>query len=1105
MPFQCAIWRLSNARPGMASHHPAPIPSALFLLLLFATSSLSCPPSEELRNEVASLIAIKSSLHDPSRSLSTWNASDACPCAWTGIKCHTRSLRVKSIQLQQMGLSGTLSPAVGSLAQLVYLDLSLNDLSGEIPPELGNCSRMRYLDLGTNSFSGSIPPQVFTRLTRIQSFYANTNNLSGDLASVFTRVLPDLSDLWLYENSLSGEIPPVIFTSANLTSLHLSTNLFHGTLPRDGFSSLTQLQQLGLSQNNLSGEIPPSLGRCKALERIDLSRNSFSGPIPPELGGCSSLTSLYLFYNHLSGRIPSSLGALELVTIMDLSYNQLTGEFPPEIAAGCPSLAYLSVSSNRLNGSIPREFGRLSKLQTLRMESNTLTGEIPPELGNSTSLLELRLADNQLTGRIPRQLCELRHLQVLYLDANRLHGEIPPSLGATNNLTEVELSNNLLTGKIPAKSLCSSGQLRLFNALANQLNGTLDEVARHCSRIQRLRLSNNLFDGSIPVDFAKNSALYFLDLAGNDLRGPVPPELGSCANLSRIELQRNRLSGPLPDELGRLTKLGYLDVSSNFLNGTIPATFWNSSSLTTLDLSSNSIHGELSMAATSSSSLNYLRLQRNELTGVIPDEISSLGGLMEFNLAENKLRGAIPPALGQLSQLSIALNLSWNSLTGPIPQALSSLDMLQSLDLSHNSLEGSLPQLLSNMVSLISVNLSYNQLSGKLPSGQLQWQQFPASSFLGNPGLCVASSCNSTTSVQPRSTKRGLSSGAIIGIAFASALSFFVLLVLVIWISVKKTSEKYSLHREQQRLDSIKLFVSSRRAVSLRDIAQAIAGVSDDNIIGRGAHGVVYCVTTSSGHVFAVKKLTYRSQDDDTNQSFEREIVTAGSFRHRHVVKLVAYRRSQPDSNMIVYEFMPNGSLDTALHKNGDQLDWPTRWKIALGAAHGLAYLHHDCVPSVIHRDVKASNILLDADMEAKLTDFGIAKLTYERDPQTASAIVGTLGYMAPEYGYTMRLSDKVDVYGFGVVLLELATRKSPFDRNFPAEGMDLVSWVRAQVLLSSETLRIEEFVDNVLLETGASVEVMMQFVKLGLLCTTLDPKERPSMREVVQMLQSMQ
>ncbi|RLN24551.1 hypothetical protein C2845_PM07G40570 [Panicum miliaceum] len=298
------------------------------------------------------------------------------------------------------------------------------------------------------------------------------------------------------------------------------------------------------------------------------------------------------------------------------------------------------------------------------------------------------------------------------------------------------------------------------------------------------------------------------------------------------------------------------------------------------------------------------------------------------------------------------------------------------------------------------------------------------------------------------------------------------------------------------------------QSLSPKSFLGMLMGLSSKDVIGAGGYGTVYRLRLGGDNkaaAFAVKRLNRGSAEMD--RGFERELDTMGDIKHRNIVPLCGYYAA-PHFNLLIYELMPNGSLDALLHEHdhrqhqqGTRMDWPARYRIALGVARGLSYLHHDCIPHVIHRDIKSSNILLDHDMEARLSDFGLATLMRPNASHVTTVVAGTFGYLAPEYFDTGRATTKGDVYSYGVVLLELLTGKRPTDESFLEKGTRLVTWVKETM----EEKREEHAIDEALLYDHCGLlpadEVKLVF-SVADKCLDSDPGNRPTMAQVVKMLE---
>jgi hypothetical protein len=445
--------------------------------------------------------------------------------------------------------------------------------------------------------------------------------------------------------------------------------------------------------------------------------------------------------------------------------------------------------------------------------------------------------------------------------------------------------------------------------------------------------------------------------------------------------------------------------------------------------------------------------------------------------------------------------LKQNELSGAIPSELAAMPVLALLDLSQNALTGIISPEFGNATALEIFNVSYNNLSGPLPVEGIFRSANP-DAFVGNLDLCggILANCHFITdSLRPPSTinKKGPGSLAwMAGVIFAVSLAILLLGGRLLCIKFKSGFFCRKISFKDNYLNEDwpwQLTVFQRLSFTSMDI---LACIEESNIIGMGGTGTVYKAEMPSGEIVAVKKL-YNT--DKKKPGFLAEVDVLGRLRHRNIVRLLGYCYNYSNP-MLIYEYMPNGSLADALHGknsfNNLLADWVTRYNIAVGIAQGLCYLHHDCSPLVIHRDVKSNNILLDSNLDARVADFGVAKLVESNEAM--STIAGSYGYIAPEYAYTLKVDEKSDIYSFGVVLMELLTGKRPVEPEF-GEAMNIAEWVRSKFRIKDGK---EEALDqNVAASSNSVKEEMMLVLRIALVCTSRLPTDRPSMRDVVTML----
>ncbi|KAB8108705.1 hypothetical protein EE612_044598 [Oryza sativa] len=1075
----------------------------------------SVSSSWSLTSDGLALLSLSRDLILPHSISSTWKASDTTPCNWDGVSCNKKN-SVVSLDLSSSGVSGSLGPQIGLMKSLQVLSLSNNSISGSIPQELGNCSMLDQLDLSSNSFSGEIPASLGD-IKKLSSLSLYSNSLTGEIPEgLFKNQF--LEQVYLHYNKLSGSIPLTVGEMTSLRYLWLHGNKLSGVLP-DSIGNCTKLEELYLLDNQLSGSLPKTLSYIKGLKIFDITANSFTGEItfsfedcklevfilsfnqisneiPSWLGNCSSLTQLALVNNNISGQIPLSLGLLRNLSQLLLSENSLSGPIPPEIG-NCQLLVWLELDANQLNGTVPKELANLRKLEKLFLFENRLIGEFPEDIWSIKSLQSVLIYENSFTGRLPPVLAELKFLKNITLFNNFFTGVIPPDLGVNSRLTQIDFTNNSFVGGIPP-NICSGKRLRILDLGLNLLNGSIPSNVMDCPSLERFILQNNNLSGLIP-QFRNCANLSYIDLSHNSLSGNIPASLGRCVNITMIKWSENKLVGPIPSEIRDLVNLRVLNLSQNSLQGVLPVQISSCSKLYLLDLSFNSLNGSALTTVSNLKFLSQLRLQENKFSGGIPDSLSQLDMLIELQLGGNVLGGSIPSSLGRLVKLGIALNISSNGLVGGIPPLLSNLVELQSLDLSLNGLTGDL-DMLGNLQLLHVLNVSYNRFSGPVPENLLNFLVSSPSSFNGNPDLCISchtngSYCKGSNVLKPCGETKKLHKHVkiaviVIGSLFVGAVSILILSCILLKFYHPKT----------KNLESVStLFEGS--SSKLNEVIEATENFDDKYIIGTGAHGTVYKATLRSGEVYAVKKLAISAQKG-SYKSMMRELKTLGKIKHRNLIKLKEFWL-RSEYGFMLYVYMEQGSLQDVLHgiQPPPSLDWSVRYTIALGTAHGLAYLHDDCQPAIIHRDIKPSNILLNGDMVPHIADFGIAKLMDQSSsaPQT-TGVIGTFGYMAPELAFSTRSSIESDVYSYGVILLELLTKKQAVDPSFP-DNMDIVGWVTATL---NGTDQIELVCDSTLMEEvygTVEIEEVSKVLSLALRCAAKEASRRPPMADVVKEL----
>ncbi|PON79690.1 Leucine rich receptor kinase [Parasponia andersonii] len=1072
-------------------------------------------------SEKSILLELKASFLDPYGVLSSWTNSTASDhhhhhCSWLGVSCDSSS-RVVSLRINggdgkpgnsealtscsesltssfQFPLShgfrrrrsslytmeklgGKLSPLIGKLTELRVLSFPYNDLSGEIPVEIWGLEKLRVIDLEGNSITGKIP-YGFTGLRRLRVLNLGFNRIGGEVPLSLSKC-EDLEVLSLAGNALSGTIPGFFGGFSKLRSLYLSHNRLTGAFPAEFGTSCGNLEHLDLSGNFLVGRIPASLGKCRRLRTLLLFSNVLSGVIPRELGQLQMLEVLDVSRNSLSGPIPTELGQC-----INLSVVVLSNLFNPHQNDENPSGDLLFKLSGRaqndynsFEGSLPEKITTLPKLRILWAPRVSLEGKLPGNWGGCENLEMVNMAQNLLEGEVAGIFERCKKLHHLDLSSNKLSGELDEKLPVPC-MTVFNVSGNLMSGPIPRfkDSMCSTVPLNsdlvnffqpsfpynLFFTCKTRVESILPFASTSFTVIHNL--SGNNFSGpiqSLPVAPKRfgNQAVYAFLAGGNKLTGPVAESLfGKCDGLDGmiLNVSNNRLSGHIPLKIGVMCKpLLFLDASGNEMSGSIPPSLGDLTSLVMLDLSRNKLHGQ------------------------VPPGMSRLKHLKYLSLADNNLNGPIPLSFEWFHSLEV-LDLSSNSLSGDIPKGLVYLRNLTILQLNNNKLQGQIVSGLSNMRSLSTAKFSrFLEQSSDQPAGNWNSQNTYASE----------------SGSGDKTGNGGLNPIEVASIASASAIVLVLIALIVLFFYTRKWMPDSRVQGLELR--EITVFTDIGAQLTFESIVRATGNFNASNCIGNGGFGSTYKAEIDPGVTVAVKRLAVGRFH--CVQQFCAEVKTLGRVRHPNLVTLVGYHASETEM-FLIYNYLPGGNLEHFIKERSTRAtDWKILHKIALDIAHALAYLHDQCVPRVLHRDVKPSNILLDNNFNAYLSDFGLSRLLGTSETHATTGVAGTFGYLAPEYAMTCRVSDKSDVYSYGVVLLELISDKKPLDPSFSShgDGFNIVSW--ASMLLRQG--RAKEVFTTGLWDAGPHDD-LVEMLHLAVTCTNETLSIRPTMKHVVQRLE---
>ncbi|KAL3515799.1 hypothetical protein ACH5RR_022701 [Cinchona calisaya] len=777
-----------------------------------------------------------------------------------------------------------------------------------------------------------------------------------------------------------------------------------------------------------------------------------------------------------------------------------------------------------LSGQLPADIGSLSELQILSLNSNKFIGEIPSSIGTLPKLLWLDIGENRLTGRIPVSNESASGLDMLvqtnhfHFGNNQLSGEIPSQLFSTNmSLFHLLLENNLLNGSIPA-TLGLVQSLELVRLDRNSLSGPVPQNLSKLSNVQDLYLSNNNLGGPLP-DLTGMMSLSYLDMSNNTFdTSDVPTWFSTLQSLTTLVMENTTLSGNVSDKLFSLPQLQTVRLRNNRLNGTL-------------------LNGTLNIGSSPSTELQLVDFQNNSIQFFTekPGGYNFQIILVDDPYCQRSTSSYCILPLPANSSNSIPSNCSTPRCSEdqvPSPNCQCAYPYTGTLffrapsfsDLSNRSNYVSLQQSLMSSFKHLpvdSVSLSnpsknldeYLTLSLQVfPSGQdyFNWTGISAIAFVFSnqifisppsfgPYYFIANSYQNFPGTPSSSHKK---SRVITGAKVCGS----VLLFLSLAAGGHAFRQKGRAEIAASQIDPFASWDPSKnsggipqlgaRNFSFEEVKKYTNNFSETNGIGSGGYGKVYRGTLPTGQLVAIKRAQQGSMQGALE--FKNEIELLSRVHHKNIVGLVGFCLDQGEE-MLVYEYIPNGTLKESLSgKSGIRLDWMRRLRIALGAARGIQYLHVLADPPIIHRDIKSNNVLLDERLNAKVGDFGLSKpmgSTYRTHVTTQ--VKGTMGYMDPEYYMTNQLTEKSDVYGFGVLMLEIVTAKAPI-----VKGKYIVREVKQAMDVTKDLYNLHQVIDPVIV-SSASPRSLEKFLDLALRCTEEQGVSRPTMSEVVKEIES--
>lgn len=792
---------------------------------------------------------------------------------------------------------------------------------------------------------------------------------------------------------------------------------------------------------------------------------NFAGEIPNEVGNLTSLKTLNLCENNLTGAIPKEAGSLYNVELLYLYKNTLRGSIPAEIF-NISALQYVDLSFNNLSGTIPLTMGvKLSNLEELRLNNNDLRGVLPNSISNASNLKLISLNFNGFSGLVPNTLGNLRNLRFIDLSFNRLSSEpsfpelsFMTSLMSCRFLRYLLVIGNPLNGFLPTSISNHSTSLEYFSARSCKIMGNIPNEIGNLSSLLFLDLSHNELIGFVPRTVRGLRHLQGLLLHSNEIRGTLDVFCG-LQSLDLVRLSQNQFYGPIPECLGNVTSLSEIHLASNKLDFRIPAILWNMKSLQVLDLSSNL------------------------LSGSIPSEIGKLEAVYFLDLSVNQLSGIIPSTIGNLQNL-VYLSLANNTLEGCIPELIGNIISLETLNLSHNNLSCVIPKSLEALRYLKNFNVSFNGLSGEI-SHEGPFKNFTGKSFMYNAALCSGDLGFGVPPCHSNSRKRKRNS-LHLGLVFLGLSSIVIAMTLAILVLRSRKKQKVPNGIDLHLVEKYGRF-------SHNELLQSSDGYNESNLLGMGSFGSVYKGILRDGTLVAIK--VFKLQQEGALKSYGIECEVLRNLRHRNLTKVIGYC-SNYNFKALVLQYMPNGNLEKWLYSSNHSLDLMKQINIMIDVACALEYLHFGYTTPVVHCDLKPSNILLDEDMVAHVSDFGIAKIFGEGESILHTNTIATLGYIAPEYGSEGLVSIRIDVYSFGIVLMETFSRMKPSDQIFSGD-LNLKIWVQnslpdATQVVDANLIKAEdEHFTN-------KMECVVLIMKLALNCCRECPGERINMKDVL-------
>ncbi|KAK6140781.1 hypothetical protein DH2020_025477 [Rehmannia glutinosa] len=843
------------------------------------------------------------------------------------------------------------------------------------------------------------------------------------------------------------ELELLLSVKASINDQSKSLANWNSSLSFCKWNGITCFDSSHVSKIELPGKnlYPDSIFRFPYIQSIDLSNNQLFGDIPQNLSSCYPLRYLNLSSNNLTGLIPSGQ-YLPFLETLDLSNNMLSGRIPENIGL-FSGLKVLDFGGNALFGNIPNSVTNMTSLEYFTLASNQLSGEIPKEIGELIYLNHLDLVYNNLTGKIPSSFGNLTNLEYLFLYFNKLTGRIPNSIFNLKKLVSLDLSDNSLFGEI-SENFINFQNLEVLHLFSNNFSGKIPNALSYLPHLKVLQLWSNRLSGEIPKDLGKFNNLSVLDLSTNNLTGKIPENLCASKVLFKLILFSNSLEGEIPGSLSFCKSLQRVRIQQNRLSGELPPGFTTLPLVYFLDISSNYLSGRIDNREWDMPQLQMLSLARNGLFGPLPRSFGS-GKLENLDLSGNSFSGRIPESFGEFSEL-IELKISESQLSGQIPYQLSYCRKLVTLNLSHNHLTGEIPVSLSEMPVLGQLDLSVNQLTGKIPKNlgkieSLVQVNISYNHFHGSLPLTGAFLAINSTAVAGNDLCGG------------------------------------------ERTTGLPLCGGAKNRVRWYVLTFLIASLITFAVV------VFIAVFVRQGRFNGLIELK-RVESEDGN--WEMQFLDSKVAKSITINDIVS---SLKQENVVA-------SGKSVLNKNGKDLsevigclNWDRRIKVAVGIARAIKYLHCSCSPSVIVGDITPRKIMVDEKGEPHL------RLSLPGNNICSdSKCFNSSAYVAPETKGSKddQLTEKSDIYGYGLLLIELLTGKSWADTELGIHD-SIVEWAR----YCYSDCHLEMWVDTIIKNDQTVMNdyqnQIVETMNLALQCTAGDPEARPCAIDLVKNLDS--